>query len=79
MDELDNSNLWASQIMEGELKEAINLFIWRWGHPRLTLGQAEKMAVSIFDMLSEKPSDCIEMIEQSFQRDTYYRGNTKEI
>lgn len=55
MDELNNADIWASQIMEGELKEAINLFIWRWGHPQLTLGQAEKTAISIFDMLSEKP------------------------
>ncbi len=57
MDELENSDIWASQIIEGELKEAINLFIWRWGHPHLTLGQAERMAISIFDMLSEQPKE----------------------
>ncbi len=56
MDELNNADIWTSQIMEGELKEAINLFIWRWGHPQLTLSQAEKIADSIFGMLSEQPN-----------------------
>ena len=59
MDEAKNIDIWASQIMEGELKEAINLFIWRWGHPQLTLKQAEKVAVHFHDMLSFDSSlDC---------------------
>lgn len=71
MDELSNADIWASQIMEGELKEAINLFIWRWGHPSLTLGQAEKMAISIFDMLSEKPS--CKKPQPFYPKETYYQ------
>lgn len=50
-------DIWTEQMMSGELKEAINLFIWRWGHPELTLAQAEKIAISIFDMLSEQPKE----------------------
>ena len=55
MDESGSGDIWIDQVMSGELKEAINLFIWRWGHPRLTLAQAEKIAISIFNMLSEEP------------------------
>lgn len=50
-------DIWTEQMMSGELKEAVNLFIWRWGHPELTLAQAEKIAISIFDMLSEQPKE----------------------
>lgn len=39
----------------GELKEAVNLFIWRWGHPALTLAEAEEIACQMFDALIETP------------------------
>jgi hypothetical protein len=52
-------DIWTEQMMSGELKEAINLFIWQWGYPELTLSQAEKIAVGIFDMLSVNPNECI--------------------
>lgn len=52
-DEFNNTEIWDEQVVSGDLKEAINLFIWRWGHPQLTLVQAEKIAIEIFDMLSK--------------------------
>lgn len=52
--EFDNVKCWTEQVISGDLKEAVNLFIWRWGHPHLTLGQAENMAVTIFDMLADR-------------------------
>lgn len=55
MEEL-GKDIWTEQMMSGELKEAINLFIWRWGHPELTLAQAEKIAVNIYNVLSREPS-----------------------
>lgn len=51
----DNLKIWTEQVISGDLKEAVNLFIWRWGHPELTLAQAEEMAIEIFDRLSEAP------------------------
>lgn len=52
--EFDNIKCWVDQMASGDLKEAVNLFIWRWGHPQLTLAQAEKMAVTIFNMLADR-------------------------
>lgn len=51
--ELDNTKIWVEQMISGDLKEAINLFIWRWGHPQLTLAQAERISVDMFNMLVE--------------------------
>lgn len=47
--------IWKEQAKGGELKEAINLFIWRWGHPALTLAEAEEIACRMFDALIEAP------------------------
>lgn len=55
-DEPGNLDFWTDQVQSGDLKEAINLFIWRWGHPALTLAQAEAIAVKVFDMLIEEPT-----------------------
>ena len=52
--ELDEVKIWVDDMLSGRLKEAINLFVWQWGHPKLTLSQAEKIAVGIFDVLNEK-------------------------
>lgn len=51
-----NFEVWATQAQNGDLKEAINLFIWQWGHPDLTLTQAEAIAVKVFDMIIETPA-----------------------
>ena len=56
LSEAGNLNIWIDQSQNGDLKEAINLFIWRWGHPALTLAKAEAIAVKIFDMIIEEPT-----------------------
>lgn len=56
-DETNNFEYWIEQAMNGELKEAINLFVWRWGHPNLTLAQAERIAITVYNLLSENPKN----------------------
>lgn len=53
-DKLDLANdlkAWERRCQNGELKEAINQFLWQNGDPRWQLYQAEQFAVMIYRII----------------------------
>ena len=45
---------WEQSIESGDLKQAINQFIWLNANPKWSVGRAENIAVKIFGLLTSK-------------------------
>jgi len=48
---------WRDMVQSGKLKQEINSLIWQYGHPKMTLEDAERLAVAIYDFFTKDVAD----------------------